>query len=109
MSVEAVKQFYAALERDEPLRQKFADLFSQHQTLDAMLAARMIEQEILPLAVEHGFLFSLAEMRRYEEELWHTGKELSESELQTISGGFGEFSAVLPFQGLFQKLFGPVP
>lgn len=108
MSTEQVKQFYAALSQDEPLRQKVAELFLrvQHQPVDALSAARWLEAEVLPLAAAHGFVFSLEELRRHEEALWRNGGELSEADLQGISGGLpGQFPPI-PLPGLFQLLTG---
>jgi len=107
MSAENVTRFYAALAQDEMMRQKFADLFLrvQHQPINALLAARLVEVEVLPLAAAHGFIFSLEELRRHEEALWKSGGELSEADLQGVNGGAdGFFPSFL--QGLFQQLFG---
>ena len=103
MSAENVARFYAALATDEPLRQKVAEIFLQvqHQPVDALLASRLVEAKVLPLAAEHGFVFSLEELRRHEEALWESGGELSETDLQGIYGGTaGQFPA-----GSLQWLF----
>jgi hypothetical protein len=109
MSAENVTRFYAALAQDEELRQKFAELFLrvQHQPVDVLLAARLVEAEVLPLAAAHGFLFSLEELRRHEETLWKSGGEISEADLQGVTGGAGDYFSALPFQGLLLQLFGP--
>ncbi len=109
MSAENVTRFYAALAQDEQLRKKFAELFLrvQHQPVDALLAARLVEAEVLPLAAAHGFLFSLEELRRHEETLWKSGGELSEADLQGVTGGAGDCFSAFPLQGLFLLLFGP--
>ena len=64
MSAENVARFYAALAKDESLRQKVAEIFLQvqHQPVDALLASRLVEAKVLPLAAEHGFVFSLEEL-----------------------------------------------
>lgn len=111
MSAENVTRFYAALAEDEPLRQKVTEIFLQvqHQPVDALLAARLVETEVLPLAAAHGFSFSLEELRQHEEALWKSGGELSETDLQGISGGIpGQFPAI-PLPGLFQLLTGSPP
>ena len=111
MSTEHVKQFYAALSQDEQLRQKIAELFLrvQHQPVDALSAARWLESEVLPLAAAHGFVFSLEELRRHEEALWRNGGEISEADLQGISGGLpGQFPPI-PLPELFKLLTGSPP
>ena len=68
---------------------------------DALLASRLVEAKVLPLAAEQGFVFSLEELRRHEEALWESGGELSETDLQGIYGGTaGQFPA-----GSLQWLF----
>lgn len=103
MSAENVARFYAALAKDEPLRQKVAEIFLQvqHKPVDALLAARLVEAKVLPLAAAHGFVFSLEELRQHEEALWESGGKLSDTDLQGVYGGTTGQS----LEGFLQWLF----
>lgn len=74
MSIENVKKFYEALDTDETLRKKFAAVFElyQDEPLDSNKAARLIAEEILPLAAKHGMPFVLDDLRRHEVFLWQS-------------------------------------
>ena len=105
MSVENVKKFYEALARDDSLRQKLTDIFHTHQfePLDAAKAARLVEQEILPLATELGFSFTTEELKQHELTLWQSGA-LSETDLQNITGGNGTINFAPELQSFLTQI-----
>ena len=49
----------------------------------------MIEQEILPQAAKMGYSFTLNDLKAYGKDMKQTnrGCELSDSELETVTGG----------------------
>ncbi len=90
MSVENVENFYAAISQDETVKQRFNELNQKYQGV-AMNAAKtdaILEQELLPLAKELGFEFTLAEIKAYGEEVQQAKLpcELNDSELEVVSG-----------------------
>ena len=91
MSVENVKKFYEALVQDKMIQQRFNELNQKYQgvTVDATKADAILEQDLLPLAKELGYEFTLAEIKAYGEEMKqaHMPQELSDAELQAVAGG----------------------
>ena len=90
MSAENVKKFYEAVSQDEKAKQRFNELNQKYQGV-AMNAARMdaiLEQELLPLAKELGYEFTLTEIKAYGAEVQQTKLpcELNDSELEVVSG-----------------------
>lgn len=90
MSAENVKKFYEAVSQDEKAKQRFNELNQKYQGV-AMNAAKtdaILEQELLPLAKELGFEFTLAEIKAYgvEVEQMKSSCALSDSELEVVSG-----------------------
>lgn len=57
--------------------------------MDATKADAILEQDLLPLAKELGYEFTLAEIKAYGEEMKqaHMPQELSDAELQAVAGG----------------------
>ena len=99
MSVENVENFYAAISQDETVKQRFNELNQKYQGV-AMNAAKtdaILEQELLPLAKELGFEFTLAEIKAYGEEMQQASRngELSVAELDIVAGGRGGGGASL--------------
>jgi len=91
MSVENVKKFYECVAQDEAVKQKFTELAQKYQgeALDADKVAVVFEQEVLPLAAQTGYSFSLDDLKAYGEELKQADmkRELSDEEMQAVTGG----------------------
>ncbi len=91
MSVENVKKFYEAVVQDKTIQQRFSELNQKYQgvAVDAAKADAIMEQELLPVAKELGYEFTLAEVKTYGEEMQQTktNGELSDSELEAVAGG----------------------
>ena len=91
MSVENVKMFYEAVSKDEDLKQKFVELSQKYkgQPMDGAKTISVMEQEALPLAAQMGYSFSMDDLQAYEVEVQQAkmGCELSDEELQAVSGG----------------------
>ena len=91
MSVENAKKFYEALSQDEAMKQKFVELSQKYQgqQMDEAKAMATMEQEALPLAKQLGYEFSLDELKAYGEEMQQAdmNRELSDSELEAVTGG----------------------
>ena len=91
MSVENVKKFYEAVSQDESLKQKFVELSQKYQgeALGADKVAVVVEQEVLPLAAQAGYSFSLDDLKAYGEEMKQANinRELSDAELEAVTGG----------------------
>jgi predicted ribosomally synthesized peptide with nif11-like leader len=94
MSVENVKEFYKRLEEDEAFRTEIAkDETLKDITMDKLIA----------VAGKHGYEFAKAdfEMARNElKEKFESG-ELSESELEKVTGGIGLGICFVPGVGLW--------
>lgn len=93
MSTENVQKFYEAVASDEGLRLKLTELSQSHgkEEMNASKVESLLEKEILPLAAQMGWEFSLADLQRYAEELQPSQlqEDLSEDELAAVSGGKG--------------------
>ena len=73
------------------IQQRFNELNQKYQgvTVDATKADAILEQDLLPLAKELGYEFTLAEIEAYGEEMKqaHMNRELNDEELQAVTGG----------------------
>ena len=91
MSVENVKKFYEAVSQDEAMQQKFMELSQKYQgqQMDEGQAMSVMEQEGLPMAAQMGYSFTMGELKAYGEEMKQAKMncELSEEELQAVTGG----------------------
>jgi len=92
MSVENVKKFYEAVSQDESMKQKFMELSQKYQgqQMDEVKAMTFTEQEVLPLAAQMGYSFTMDELKAYGEEMKQAdmNRELSDEEMQAVTGGF---------------------
>lgn len=90
MSVENVRKFYETVARNEALKQKFVELSQKYQgqQMDEAEAMLLLEQEVLPIARQMGYSFSIDDLKAYSEEKKQAGvnRVLSDSELEAISG-----------------------
>jgi bacteriocin-like protein len=91
MSVENVKKFYEAVSQDEALKHKFVELSQKYkgEQRDEAIMISLMKQEALPLAAQMGYSFTLDDVKSYELEMQQakTGCEMSDEELQAVSGG----------------------
>ena len=91
MSIENVKKFYECVAQDEAVKQKFAELAQKYQSeaLDADKVAVVFEQEVLPLAAQIGYPFSLDDLKACGEEMQQANmnRELSDGEMEAVTGG----------------------
>ena len=91
MSVENVKKFYEAVAQDEALKQKFVQLSQKYQgqPMDEEKAMALTEQEVLPMAAQMGYSFTIDDVKSYELAMQQAkmGCELSDEELQAVAGG----------------------
>jgi len=95
MSIENVKKFYEAVSQDESLKQEFTDLNRKYQgqPTDEAKVMSIFEQEALPLAKQMGYSFTMDDLKAYEEEMEQANmnRELSDEELQAVTGGVTSF------------------
>ena len=91
MSVENVKKFYEVLSQDETLKQKFVELSRKYQgqPMDEAKMQSIAEQEVLTLAAQMGYPFTMDDLNAYGEEMKraHMNRELNDEELQAVTGG----------------------
>ena len=91
MSIDNVKKFYDALSRDKAMQQKFIDLSRQYQdvAMDTAKIDSIIEQDVLPLAKQEGYDFTLEDIKSFgaDAKQARTGEELNEEEMQAVTGG----------------------
>ena len=91
MSVENVKKFYEAVSQDEALKQKFVELSQKYQgqPMDEAKGMSLMEQEVLPLAKQVGYSFSIDDLKTYEVEMQQAKMncELSDEEMEAVTGG----------------------
>lgn len=91
MSIENVKKLYEAVSQDESLKQKFVELSRQYQghQMDEAKAKQRMEQEVLPIAEQMGYSFTMDDLKAYSEEMKQPdiSRELSDEELHAVSGG----------------------
>ncbi len=94
MSVENVKKFYEAVTRDEALKQKFVELSQKYQCqpMDEAKFLSLAGQELLPIAKQSGYEFTLDDLHAFGEKqnAVHMNCELSDEELQAVVGGTTE-------------------
>ena len=92
MSKENAKLFYEELAKNEALQEKFKVIGKKYegQTSDEVQMDLIYQNEILPIAKESGFEFTLAEFKEYKQEVTQpqSGK-LSDDELDNVAGGQG--------------------
>lgn len=92
MSKENVRLFYSALAEDKVLQEKFKVINTRvaekykGKLLDKKLMDESFQRELLPVAKEAGFEFSLDELNAYATEAKEAG-ELADSELAAVAGG----------------------
>jgi predicted ribosomally synthesized peptide with nif11-like leader len=106
MSKENVKLFYEALARDKGLQERFDALNRKYggQKLDEAQMEAIYQKELIPLAKEAGYNFTMGELKEYARMSQKpVTRELSEDELATVAGGFcdavkgwGYYCAVFP-------------
>ena len=91
MSVENAKRFYEAVSQDKEMQQQFIDLSRRHQgkPMDEKQLTALVNEEIIPMADKMGFRFSAEDLKQLEKERTQSaaGKEMSEAEMQAVSGG----------------------
>ena len=91
MSVENVKKFYEAVSQDESLKQKFVELSRKYQgqEMDEATARALTVQEVLPLAAQMGYSFSMDDLKTYDVDMKQANinRELSDAELEAVTGG----------------------
>jgi len=90
MSKENAKLFYEELAKNEALQGKFEVIGKKYegQKFDEVQMDLICQNEILPIAKESGFEFTLAELKEYKQEVTQpqSGK-LSDEELDAVAGG----------------------
>jgi hypothetical protein len=93
MPVENVKKFYEAVSQDDSLKQKFVELSQKYQgqTMDEAKAMMLTEQELLPMAKQMGYLFTMDDLKAFGEDMKQAkmNRELSDEEMQAVVGGNG--------------------
>ena len=91
MSVENAKKFYEAVSQDETMKQKFVELSQKYQgqQMDEAKMKLITEEEVLPMAKQIGYSFTMDDLKAYGEEMQQAkmNRELSDSELEAVSGG----------------------
>ena len=90
MSKESVKLFYEALARDKALQEKSVAIGKKYagQKLDEAQTNSIYQQELVPLARDAGYEFTLAELQEYGAANEKAGmREVSEEELAAVAGG----------------------
>lgn len=92
MSQENVKGYFDALGKNKELLEKISALNKKYEGAELSPAQLdlALERELLPLAKEFGFEFTLEEYKAYAKEMNapKTGK-LEDDELDAVSGGTG--------------------
>jgi len=90
MSKENAKLFYEELAKNEALQGKFEFIGKKYegQKFDEVQMDLIYQNEILPIAKESGFEFTLAELKEYKQDVTQpqSGK-LSDEELDAVAGG----------------------
>ena len=92
LSTENVRKFYEVVSQDEAMKQKFVELSQKHQgqPMDEAKAKLITEEEVLPMAKQMGYSFTMDDLNAYGEEMQQANmnRELSDSELKAVSGGY---------------------
>jgi len=90
MSKENAKLFYEELAKNEALQEKSEVIGKKYegQKFDEVQMDLIYQNEILPIAKESGFEFTLAELKEYKQDVKQpqSGK-LSDDELDAVAGG----------------------
>jgi predicted ribosomally synthesized peptide with nif11-like leader len=91
MSTENVKKFYEAVSQDESLKQKFVELSQKYQgqQMDEAKMKSITEEEVLPMAKQIGYSFTMDDLKEFGEEMKRANMncELSEEEMEAVTGG----------------------
>jgi predicted ribosomally synthesized peptide with nif11-like leader len=90
MSKENVKLFYEALARDKALQVKFAGLGKKYEGKkpDEAQTDLIYRNELVPMAKEAGYAFTLAELKEYAAAARKPAmREITEEELAGVAGG----------------------
>jgi len=90
MSKENAKLFYEELAKNEALQGKFEVIGKKYegQTSDETQMDLIYQNEILPIAKESGFEFTLAELKEYKQAVTQPQSgRLSDEELDAVAGG----------------------
>jgi predicted ribosomally synthesized peptide with nif11-like leader len=90
MSKENVKKFYEALAEDKALQAKSIAIGKKYegQKLDEAQSNLIYQEELVPLAKDAGYDFTLAELKEYGAADKESGmREVSEEELAAVAGG----------------------
>jgi hypothetical protein len=103
MAKDNIRKFYETVATDEVLKTRLSELFKpyQGQEIDPSKKAALVEELVLPIAAEKGFLFTIEELREYEKEMAQTSMshELDDSELEAVAGGIGAMAGGCYFIG----------
>ena len=92
MSKENVRQFYNHLASDIVLQERFKEMNARlvegfnGEFPDGKHMDEIFQHELLPVAMEAGFEFSLEDLKEYAAEAKETG-ELADLELAAVVGG----------------------
>jgi predicted ribosomally synthesized peptide with nif11-like leader len=92
MSKENVKLFYEALPENRSLQEKFKKANEKYagQKIDKEAINLILQNELLPIAKEAGFDFTLDEFKEYAQENNQSAAgRLSDDELAAVAGGVG--------------------
>jgi hypothetical protein len=90
MSKENVKKFYEELAKDKVLQAKSRAIGKKYegQKLDEKQTELIYQKELMPLAREAGYDFTLAELKEYAGQSKKPAmREVSEEELACVAGG----------------------
>jgi len=90
MSRDNIKLFYEALAKDKALQEKAKAIGKKYegQKTDDDKVKEIYQQELVPLARQAGYEFTLAELKEYAQESQKPGmREVSEEELAGVAGG----------------------
>lgn len=79
---ENIKNFYAALSKDEAMKSRAQTLNEKYK--DPQLEEKAIAEDIAAFAKSEGFVFTAAELTEYNKG---QSRELSDEELEAVAGG----------------------
>lgn len=79
---ENIKDFYAALSKDEAMKSRAQALNAQYK--DPQPEEKAVAEDIAAFAKSEGFAFTAAEFTEYNKA---QSKELSDDELEAVAGG----------------------
>jgi len=71
MSTDNVKKFYECVAQDEALKQKLLELSQKYQgqSLDESKVMTLMEREVLPLAQQMGYSFTMDDLKSCDEKM----------------------------------------